>query len=196
VSVSKLADRARAIQLDSRTPEPESKDPTIELLQTLHAASLTRWANRRDYEWKLNYAVWVAMAGLIALLVTKHVGIERTDFRAIGWLAVTSIAVVLIQLLYLIPITSRGICEIEMQTDLEKAMHKELSPDAQQMVKTANLGAGMERRGALDKHYGVYAPLVVTAILAIIASFLLLHPISDATTPKTTGNQNHPCAKP
>jgi len=167
-------------------PEPEKplepkapEDPTLQILQTLHAASLNRWTNRRDYEWKINYAIWAAMIGLIAILVTNHIGFTTPDTMTVLSLIVTAIGVIVIQILYLIPVTSRGIKEIEMQTDLEEAMRSQLKREVQHLIKVGDLGAGMRHRTPLDKHYGMFAPVAVTSMLLLVASILLVHPLKQ-----------------
>jgi len=182
--------------LSSGQKPPESC-PTLEILKTLHAASLSRWTNRRDHEWKLNYAFWAALAGLIALLLTNHFGFSANpSLETIVWIAVFCLAVILLQLIYLIPIASRGIAEIEMQTEIELAL-RGIDAKVRKYVTKRYLGAGMKYRPEWEKKYGMWAPLGVTLLLLFVIFWLLLmHPTGSAESSQQNGRVNVNCQVP
>lgn len=72
-------------------------------------------------------------------------------------------------------------------------------------IDTRLLGAGMKGRWVIDKRYGVFAPLWVTAILLTVAAWLIRYPGKrplDSSTEKqllsvtrqsqTSSNSSHP----
>ena len=70
-------------------PNPEVFSLPLEVLRSLHAASANRWEKRRDYEWKLSYAFWTALAGFIAtVLFGKDAHFETPgNGKLVFWLA-------------------------------------------------------------------------------------------------------------
>jgi hypothetical protein len=160
-------------------PAPPSPNAfPFEVLRTMHSGSLKRWENRREQEWKLNYAVWTALAAFIAgiVLAVKDVEIRQpADWIVCG----AGLILFGAHFLYLWPMTSRGIAEIEMQADAEKAMN-EMLPFRK--LNTKNFGGGIHGHWPIEKRYGLVAPLAITAFLLAVTGWLLLNPprkISD-----------------
>lgn len=162
-------------QLELEKLEFERQKYQLDILKTLHEAGFQRWKDRRDNEWKLNYAVWGAIAGLDALLIAN-----RYTFRS--WLRYSiaaSVLALVFHAAYLLPTIMRAINEIQLQSDTEKAMRALIKDEG-----TSNLVSVDHLGGAIDKFddkawwwlwkgYGLVAPLALTAALLGLAVFLL-----------------------
>jgi hypothetical protein len=187
----RISSDTTASAVDTAARPPQKEPPDVKILKLLHAAALARWTNRRDLEWKLNYALWASLAGLaVTLLITKDAPLPSA---LSGWLsAILALVVLTLQLLYVVPITSRVICEIELQSDIEHALAERLRPNT---IDTKWLGSGMRSRCWYDKHFGVLAPLAVTATLLFIVAWLLAHrPVvtGQTTTPSPPSSSQSP----
>jgi hypothetical protein len=145
-----------------------------EILLALESASLNRWANRREHEWKLNYAFWAVLAGLIVLAVDHKIHLLLSPAAVACAFGI----VLLLQLAYLVPVTDRAIHEIEMQAEVELAL-QQMDPYVVRSVTDAHLGAAMKKRKWLDKHYGILAPLGVSLALMAVAWSLLFSRVTS-----------------
>jgi hypothetical protein len=163
----------------------EKKKQEFEILKTLHDAGLERWKDRRENEWKLNYAIWAAIAGLDALLLHDHSALK------VSWwgLIPGGLAVVGLHIAYLWPTISRAIGEIQLQSDAEHAMLLLFSdPKFQHEIDKEHLGGSIRlyekmnengefvREGVgawIWKHYGLFAPIFFTIALVVVGCVLL-----------------------
>jgi len=165
-------------ELEARKARFEEQKHELEILTFLHSAGLQRWKDRRDNEWKLNYAIWAAIAGLDALLL-----LHRDALYISPWWTIPGILLcALCHGLYLLPTTERAISEIELQCDVEHGIRVLLSNEAiRNEVKTRHLGGAIRKyeigttkqQNWLWKHYGVFAPLGITIALLVLAGILL-----------------------
>lgn len=150
--------------------QPEAFSLPLEVLRTLHAASANRWEKRREYEWKLSYAVWTALAGFIAtVLLGKDSRFEPPQFRYVaGWLGFTWA----LHGFYLVNMVQHTLEDLRAQTEIEYAI-RELAP----LVEKKFIGAGMRERHPALQRYGLIAQLGITLILCSAAGwFSYRHP--------------------
>ena len=175
--------------LEERKFEFEKDKQQWEILKFLHAAGLARWKDRRDNEWKLNYAIWAAIAGLDGLLLLHRgeVQMERSVIIAGGVVAMV------LHSTYLWPTIERAIKEIYLQRDAERAIHELISDETiKNKIQIKNLGGDVDRYdnefgAGVWRRYGLVAPLGLTAALLILAGFLL---------DKEVQSKNHKTAEP
>jgi GAF domain-containing protein len=166
---SKYEPEASRLRLDR-----QNKD--LEILKVLHAAGLERWKDRRENEWKLNYAIWAGIAALDGVLL-----LHGNKFSIPWWVAAgAALLGILSHLAYIWPAIERAICEIEMQNEIELAMRLLIDDtQVQGLIKPKHLGGAIslcDERGKakkwLWKHYGLIAPLAFTAALLTLTVFL------------------------
>lgn len=151
----------------SGTPLPSLPyDLRIEVLRLLQSSTLSRWANRREYEWKLSYAFWAALAGFIAT-VTLGKDSKFTP-PPIEYLAIWLGAMILLHGYYLYCMVDRTLQDIEAQCDIELTLHK-LDSWVEKNLPSCNLGAGMGERSWLNKRYGLVAQMGITLLLSTAA---------------------------
>jgi hypothetical protein len=171
-------------QLEQDKLDFEKTKHQFEILRALHSAGLERWKDRRENEWKLNYAIWAAIAGLDGLLLHDRSGI------CLSWwiLGSGSLACLALHFAYLWPTIERAIGEIKLQDDAERGMKRLISArEIRQEIKDAHLGGSIHRYEERDaennplenkrsrswKRYGLIAPLLFTIALLLIGVFLM-----------------------
>jgi hypothetical protein len=168
-----------SIPPDSQSPDaslgqklaPNPTDMSLGVLKAILETASTRWSNRRDYEWKLSYAFWTALAGFIA---TITIG-KDSKFTAppwqylVGWLTGT----IVLHGWYLHAMVDRTLQDIRLQHDVEFAMHQ-LDPWVRENLPNRNLGAGVARRSWLNQRYGVVAQIGITVLLSWAALWFSL----------------------
>ena len=149
----------------------------LETLKVFHAAALARWKDRRENEWKLNYAIWAGIAAFDGALLLHKDAVHAPWWGA----ALVAIAAVTFHAAYLWPTIERAIAEIEMQHEVELAL-RTLIKDRQvrDIIKPEHLGGAIHRfdKGGkvkkwLWKRYGLFAPLAITAALIGVAVVLM-----------------------
>ncbi len=178
------APESSALDLSKREMEAdwlrlEQKKQELETVKVLHAAALARWRDRRENEWKLNYAIWAGIAAFDGVLLLHR------DALFLRWRTILLIgaAAVLFHTAYLWPTIERAISEIEMQSGAEHAIRDMILDErARRCIKPEHLGGAIRRfdgRGSLKrwfwKRYGLFAPLAVTAALMTLAGYLAHH---------------------
>ncbi len=179
-----MLDRVNA-DLERDKFEFDKKKQEFEILKTLHDSGLARWKDRRENEWKLNYAIWAAIAGLDALLLHDQSGILVPP----GWLWLAGAACFALHSAYLWPTISRAIAEIKLQSDAEHAMRRLIvDKSLRDEINVDHLGGFIRRFQKLDgngklmregvrsqlwKHYGLFAPLFFTIALLSLGGLLL-----------------------
>ena len=157
--------------------ELEQGKHELETLKVLHAAALARWKDRRENEWKLNYAIWAGIAAFDGALL-----LHKDAVHAHWWgAALVAIAAVVFHAGYLWPTIERAIAEIEMQHEVERAIQMLIKDQqAHDIIKPEHLGGAIhrfEKRGRIRKwlwkRYGLFAPLAITAALIGVAVALM-----------------------
>jgi hypothetical protein len=69
-------------EYQAKLADLESKSSAIDALKELHGTVFQRWQNRREYEWKLSYAIWGVLATFIAVVIFG----KDTQFRPTNYL--------------------------------------------------------------------------------------------------------------
>jgi len=185
---------------DAENSRLEKERQDFEILKILHAAGLQRWKDRRENEWKLNYAIWAAIAGMDALLLHDQSGI-LVD-KPLLWAG--GLACVALHTGYLWPTISRAIGEIQLQSDAEHAMKRLIADSSiRDEISDEHLGGkirlhevakqgGREAKGGvrawLWKRYGLFAPLCFTIALLVFGALLLRGYFKAAAKPGDKAN--------
>lgn len=174
--MARLALDRENVTLEAQKLEFEKQKQQLEILKFFHTAGLDRWKDRRKNEWKLNYAIWAAIAGLDAILL--H---DKSAFVVPQWLIAAGIVIcIVLHLAYLWPTIVRAISEMELQSDTEHAVRQLITdPTMRNRVKENHLGGAIDRfetrpRVAwMWKRYGLLAPIGLTIALLLLAGLLL-----------------------
>lgn len=56
-------------------------DPTLDILRSIRESAYSRWEKRRDYEWKLIFAIWTALAAFIAITISQDINLPAGALR-------------------------------------------------------------------------------------------------------------------
>lgn len=163
-------------EFKSATLRLEGQRYKLEVVKTLHAAALERWKDRRDNEWKLNYAIWTAIAAVDGALFFR----KQPFAIPSGWIVTGIVLAIVFHATYLWPAIKRAISEIEMQKDAELALLKLLDSEGMSKVfRVEHIGGAIDRYddkgrfwSGLWKHYGFYAPIGLTAALLVFGGLL------------------------
>jgi hypothetical protein len=165
------------------TTTPSEKEPSatevfslsLETLRLLHGAASSRWANRREYEWKLSYAIWTALAGFIATIVVSKDSVFKPPTPRIDdpatWAVMVCLAfVVFIHWFYLNGMVKRTINDLFLVDDIEKAI-LQLDPWVHRRVPDKHLNSTFLRRPGNNVRYGLYAQVSITVLLSLLAGW-------------------------
>jgi hypothetical protein len=151
----------------------ERRSQDLDILKTLHASAIDRWKDRRDNEWKLNSAIWTAIALADGALFLHG---APSDQVSLGLLALIAFVILLVHFLYLFFVTERAISEVELQLDTELAMRRMIGDEqTRNRIETTSLAGGFDRwklKGAfwngIWRHYGILLPITVTLCLLFL----------------------------
>ena len=158
------------------TPKPHASENfslSLEALRTLHAAASTRWANRRDYEWKLSYAIWTALAGFIATVVlakdSAFVPFQIDWHRLPTWiLAIFLTLPTALHLYYLWGMVARTLNDLDLFDEVEHAIRK-IDPWVAAHISTRFFNSDFIARTRLSRRYGLVAQVGITFLLSVTA---------------------------
>src|SRR5271154_3462507 len=84
-------------------PKYQRDQTDLAVLKAIRESAYARWEKRRDYEWKLSFGLWTAMAVFIAIVVGNDFKIQISDAVKLYTAACAGI-ITLTHLLYLIGI--------------------------------------------------------------------------------------------
>ncbi len=171
-------------------PKPSTSEifsVSLETLRLLHGAASSRWANRREYEWKLSYAIWTALAGYIATIVLGKDSVFRplephlldlATWAVIGCLAFA----IFIHCFYLNGMVARTVNDLYLVDDIEKAI-LQLDPWVSARVPGKHLNSTFLRQPGNNVRYGLYAQISITILLSILAGWFTFRPRSTPAPP-------------
>lgn len=175
------------------TPPSPNQPISLEVLRTLHQACLTRWTNRRDYEWKLSYAFWTAIAGYITFIVFGKDS-RFSEPPPKGYLLVWLFLMIAFHVYYLINMIDRTLNDVEAQSDIELVIHG-LDPYVAQKLRKIHLGGSMKKytddpdaepedRSWFYKHYGLWSQAGITVLLSFAAWWVSYHTTKGGPPPE------------
>lgn len=137
---------------------PQPPDQTLDILKAIRESSCSRWEKRRDYEWKLSFGLWTAMAAFIAIVLSK-------DFKVTSggnvprWTGFAGLAIAIAHALYLIGIITNTLSDLEVQYWTENQM-------ANHLKNHTGFPGGKDRPRTFWSKYNGYMQVAITAILA------------------------------
>ncbi len=156
-------------------PKSQPDQTDIEVLKAIRESAYARWEKRRDYEWKLSFGLWTAMAAFIAIVVGNTFKIQISDAVKYNTGACAGL-ITLAHLLYLIGIIRNTIADLKIQYWAEDRIAEHVKPFEDNHNVANDLrafpGAHKRPRGFWVKYYG-FAQVGITLILAI-ASYLAI----------------------
>ncbi len=143
-------------------------DP-LEVLRTLHDAASFRWEKRRGYEWSLSYAIWTALAGLIAAMLfgkDSHLAIP-----ALKWAVAMLVIPVALHFFYLFFMVRNTLHDLVVQSKIERDVLALLDVPPRHLV-SADLQAMCGDTRWWKTRYGLIAQVGVTIFLCGIAAWV------------------------
>ena len=152
-------------EIHTTTPATEN---TLEILKAIRESAFARWEKRRDYEWRLSFGIWTALAAFIAITLSRDLKVELTSMVT-TYAAVGAISIFLAHAFYLTGIIEHTIVDVKTQYLVEESLASRLPTGLSPLPKTT------VRESRLLARVG-YFQAIITAILATAAVLSLVAP--------------------
>jgi hypothetical protein len=147
----------------------EGKGPEeliLEALKAVRESAFGRWEKRRDYEWKLSFGLWTAIAAFIAITFGKDFNIQYDE--SVKWAcAIFGLLLLGAHVYYLIGIIENTIGDVKRQYWAEESIEKYL--------KDLKTNFSDLEKPSVYRRYG-YTQAAITLILVIAANFAVWAP--------------------
>jgi len=161
--------------------EPTSETPQqsdLEILKTLKDLTFERWRKRREYEWKLSFGLWTAIAAFIAIVLGKDNRINGDVAAGVAFGA--GLLITVVHGAYVSGIIHGTLNDLDRQKSVEKALWQLLSkPELRDFEhKEDSLGNFQER---FKKHHGILqAAITFVLCLCAVAAIYISKPSEEA----------------
>lgn len=163
--------RKRDLCIPTDVPPITQPPVTLDMLKALRESAAHRWEKRREYEWKLSFGLWTAIAAFIAIVIGKENQIKDGPL-VIGVIAVLGISITLLHFFYLHGIIRNTLNDLRKLEWVEEVMYRKLLPD---------LPAGVDaewpclNQGRILRYHG-YLQAAITLVLCGCACAAIMAP--------------------
>jgi hypothetical protein len=153
---------------------------SLETLKALRESVANRWEKRREYEWKLSFALWTAIAAFIAIVIGKDISIKMNAGVEMV-VAICGGAITLLHYVYLLGIIKNTLNDLDKLKWVEEAMRGTLP--AGLLESDAEIWSF--KLGRFGRNHG-FLQAFITAVLCAGAFFAIMAPRADKPTAATT----------
>jgi hypothetical protein len=145
---------------------PQQAD--LDVLKTLNELAFERWAKRREYEWKLSFGLWTAIAAFVAIVLGKDN--HLSGFPATLCAITLGLVITTVHALYLYRIFDGTLGDLDRQDRVEKALWKSLSSDELKNLAPPDKPLRYPRHGILQ------AAITLVLCMCAVAAIYIAHP--------------------
>ena len=164
---------------DGAQPALASDEKNAELLQKHTEFHYMNFDRRRSYEWKLSLALWTALAAFTALTLKGEIGIEITSWAIAVGIGAAGIAIVALQLYFLLMILKANSLDKEKSWYYEKALNVLMHTDWETLTDehSKNLQLKIEKfkscKVRLSGYWSCLVQIGITVVLLLSALCVL-----------------------
>lgn len=170
--------KANGLHVDRRRRSTTSE---LETLKALRESVSQRWERRREYEWKLSFALWTAIAAFIGIAIGKENTLKDVH-GVVQWIIIAGLTITGLHAFYLFGIISNTLDDLQKLTWLEEVMHATLPAGVLELEKgwPKNATWPDPQKGAIVgtfvKYHGFVIQPAITFVLCACALGAIVGP--------------------
>jgi hypothetical protein len=151
----------------------------LDTLKALRESVSQRWERRREYEWKLSFALWTAIAAFIGIAISKDNTLKDVSGAA-SWMIAIGLTITALHTLYLVGIISNTLNDLRKLGWVEEVMRQALPADLLDLDEMwpENVKWPDAKHGKIVVYHG-FVQSVITLVLCACALGAVVGPKHD-----------------